>query len=99
MKEKRNVIRRFSNYLPYCSSWLLCLQPVLQPLAPTEAPAAKKKVIGFSVYDMQYGFFQDMEKGTKEAAQAAGYDYVLVDEKSSRIDNGFRDDGPDQPGY
>ena len=51
--------------------------------APTEAPS-KKKVIGFSVYDMQYGFFQDMEKGTKEAAQAAGYDYVLVDQKSSK---------------
>ena len=32
---------------------------------------------------MQYGFFQDMEKGTKEAAVAAGYDYILVDEKSS----------------
>ena len=45
--------------------------------------SAGKKKIGFSVYDMQYGFFQDMEKGTKEAAQAAGYDYVLVDQKSS----------------
>jgi len=46
-------------------------------------PAAEKKVIGFSVYDMQYGFFQDMEKGTREGAEAAGYDYILVDEKSS----------------
>ncbi len=57
------------------------------PAAPvaTTAPVepAVKKVIGFSVYDMQYGFFQDMEKGTKEAATAAGYDYILVDEKSS----------------
>jgi len=42
-----------------------------------------KKKIGFSVYDMQYGFFQDMERGTREAAVAAGYEYVLVDEKSS----------------
>ena len=49
---------------------------------PTSAPAGKK-TIGFSVYDMQYGFFQDMERGTKEAAVAAGYDYSLVDEKSS----------------
>jgi ribose transport system substrate-binding protein len=55
------------------------------PAAPaaTAEPVAAKKVIGFSVYDMQYGFFQDMEKGTKEAALAAGYDYLLVDEKSS----------------
>jgi ribose transport system substrate-binding protein len=49
---------------------------------PADAAPAKKK-IGFSVYDMQYGFFQDMEKGTKEAAEAAGFDYVLVDQKSS----------------
>src|SRR5260221_12806175 len=32
---------------------------------------------------MQYGFFKDMEKGTKEAAEAAGFDYVLVEKKSS----------------
>lgn len=53
------------------------------PTATAAQPAAGKKTIGFSVYDMQYGFFQDMEKGTKEAAQAAGYDYLLVDQKSS----------------
>src|SRR5512137_732303 len=53
------------------------------PPAQQAQQPAKKKKIGFSVFDMQYGFFQDMEKGTKEAAQAAGYDYVLVDQKSS----------------
>ena len=51
------------------------------PAAPAKGAGAKK--IGFSVYDMQYGFFQDMEKGTREAAKAAGYDYALVDQKSS----------------
>ena len=50
--------------------------------AATAAPAAAKKVIGFSVYDMQYGYFQDMEKGTKEGVEALGYDYKLHDEKS-----------------
>ncbi len=54
---------------------------------PTTAPAvqqpAKKITVGFSVYDMQYGFFQDMEKGTREAVAASGNDYVLVDQKSS----------------
>jgi len=54
----------------------------LLPAAPGIAAPAKKK-IGFSVYDMQYGFFQDMEKGTREAAEAAGFDCVLVDQKSS----------------
>ncbi len=58
----------------------------VEPTKPAEqqAPAASAtKKIGFSVYDMQYGFFQDMERGTREAAEAAGYEYVLVDQKSS----------------
>ena len=56
-------------------------QPAVAPTTAPAAPATKK--IGFSVYDMQYGFFQDMERGTREAAEAAGYEYVLVDQKSS----------------
>jgi ribose transport system substrate-binding protein len=60
---------------------LLSLCAFLPGQSAYAAPAKKK--IGFSVYDMQYGFFQDMEKGTREAAEAAGYDYVLVDQKSS----------------
>jgi ribose transport system substrate-binding protein len=51
--------------------------------APAATTAAKACKIGFSVYDMQYGFFQDMEKGTREAAIAAGCEFVLVDQKSS----------------
>ena len=38
--------------------------------------------IGFSVYDMQYEFFQDMAAGTQAAAEEAGYEFVLHDEKS-----------------
>jgi ribose transport system substrate-binding protein len=38
--------------------------------------------VGFSVYDMQYEFFQKMEAGTKAAVEAKGWDYVLHDEKS-----------------
>jgi ribose transport system substrate-binding protein len=51
------------------------------PAGASQAATACK--IGFSVYDMQYGYFQDMERGTREAAKAAGCDYVLVDQKSS----------------
>ena len=70
--------------------WLFALIAVLTAAiiltgctAPTAPKQNAKKKIGFSVYDMQYGFFQDMEKGTREAAEKAGYDYVLVDQKSS----------------
>lgn len=66
------------------SKILTILLSVCALLAATPGGAAPaKKKIGFSVYDMQYGFFQDMEKGTKEAAEAAGFEYVLVDQKSS----------------
>jgi ribose transport system substrate-binding protein len=38
--------------------------------------------VGFSVYDMQYEFFQKMEKGTREAVTAKGWKFKLHDEKS-----------------
>ncbi|MDI1463521.1 substrate-binding domain-containing protein [Catellatospora sp. KI3] len=46
------------------------------------APKDDKIVVGFSVYDMQYEFFQKMEKGTREAATAKGWEFKLHDEKS-----------------
>ncbi|MCL7454932.1 MAG: substrate-binding domain-containing protein, partial [Anaerolineae bacterium] len=60
-------------------------EPTAEPQQATDQPAEDTtgKKVGFSVYDMQYGFFQDMEAGTREAAEAAGYEYVLVDQKSS----------------
>ena len=47
------------------------------------APVARAadKTIGFSVFDMQYGFFQQMEKGTRTGVEGAGYKYVLHDQK------------------
>nr|WP_062335321.1 substrate-binding domain-containing protein [Herbidospora sakaeratensis] len=46
-------------------------------------PAADQKItVGFSVYDMQYEFFQKMAKGTQDAAAAKGWEVKLHDEKS-----------------
>jgi ribose transport system substrate-binding protein len=44
--------------------------------------SAKAIKVGFSVWDMQYEFFQAMEKGTREAAESLGWEFVLHDEKS-----------------
>jgi len=44
------------------------------------------KTIGFSVYDMQYEFFQIMEKGTKAQVEALGYKYILHDQKSDETE-------------
>ena len=38
--------------------------------------------VGFSVWDMQYEFFQAMEAGTREAAESRCWSYVLHDQKS-----------------
>lgn len=50
--------------------------------APATAAADKPCRVGFSVWDMQYEFFQAMEQGTREAAEKAGCTFVLHDEKS-----------------
>jgi ribose transport system substrate-binding protein len=43
-----------------------------EPSGDAGAGEAMDLKIGFSVYDMQYGFFQDMEAGTRDAAEAMG---------------------------
>ena len=42
----------------------------------------KEIKVGFSVYDMQFEYFQAMEAGTKAAVEANGWTYELHDEKS-----------------
>ena len=57
--------------------------PASEAPAASATPAAEKPCkVGFSVWDMQYEFFQAMEKGTREAAEKAGCTFVLHDEKS-----------------
>ena len=55
------------------------------PATGGEAPG-DEKTIGFSVYDMQYEFFQIMESGTKAQVEALGYGYQLHDQKSSETE-------------
>lgn len=44
-------------------------------------PETTKKVIGFSVVDMQPNFFQDMERGIREACEQFGFEYKFHDQK------------------
>ena len=62
------------------SAWsgVVAQSPAASPAMST-GPAYR---VGFSVYDMQYEFFQAMEKGTREAAETLGWTYTLHDEKS-----------------
>ena len=58
---------------------------VVLALALGTGSAATQKTIGFSVYDMQYSFFQQMEKGTKAQIEKLGYKYILQDEKVMKL--------------
>ena len=39
-------------------------------------------VVGFSIFDMQFEFFQQMETGTRDAVESRGWKYILHDQKS-----------------
>ena len=47
----------------------------------SSASSASKRVVGFSVYDMQYEYFQNMEAGTRKAVESRGWEFKLHDEK------------------
>jgi ribose transport system substrate-binding protein len=47
-----------------------------------EAPATKEVTIGFSVWTMQFTFFQAVEKGVRDACKDLGYKYIMLDENS-----------------
>jgi ribose transport system substrate-binding protein len=44
--------------------------------------AAKKIKVGFSLWTMQFTFFQNLEKGVRDACEDFGFDYVMLDENS-----------------
>ncbi|MCL5069426.1 MAG: substrate-binding domain-containing protein [Actinobacteria bacterium] len=54
----------------------------------TEGATTKKLLkpeevtIGFSLWTMEFTFFQNVEKGVRDAAKAFGFKYVLLDQKS-----------------
>lgn len=69
--------------------------PAAAPTTAVAAPAAPaasstkftKKTplkIGYSVYDMQQPYWQGYAKGVQQAAEAAGYQFILSDQKSSQ---------------
>lgn len=68
--------------LPIALAAALVLTGCSDSNAPGDKSGDGKTVVGFSVYDMQYEFFQKMEAGTKAAVLAKGWEYKLHDEKS-----------------
>ena len=65
---------------------VLCVLMACCMLSGCGEKTSEGKTIGFSVYDMQYEFFQIMEKGTREQVEALGYNYILHDQKSDETE-------------
>ncbi|MDR0670744.1 MAG: substrate-binding domain-containing protein, partial [Oscillospiraceae bacterium] len=74
-----------------CAALALALA-ACSPTDPGTSPdgsqqsGGEKGTIGFSVYDMQYEFFQIMEEGTRAEIERLGYQYQLHDQKSDETE-------------
>jgi ribose transport system substrate-binding protein len=55
---------------------------VLLCLAVGVSVFAAPKTLGFSLWTMEYTFFQAVEKGVKDACKDLGYKYVMIDQNS-----------------
>lgn len=47
-----------------------------------EAAPEEKITIGFSLWTMEFTFFQNLEKGVRDACSDFGYEYVMIDQNS-----------------
>jgi ribose transport system substrate-binding protein len=47
-----------------------------------ETMSAEDITIGYSVWTMQFTFFQNLEKGVKDACEDLGFKYVMIDQNS-----------------
>ncbi len=60
---------------------VLCLIPVV--LFGGGAEKEKEGItIGFSLWTMEFTFFQNLEKGVKDACNEFGYEYIMIDQNS-----------------
>lgn len=55
-----------------------------EPAEETEAGLMKAEdiTIGFSLWTMQFTFFQNLEKGVRDACADLGFEYVMIDQNS-----------------
>ena len=72
-------------FLLICAATMVAFAGGAKEQADGKAFMAKSPIkIGYSVYDMLQPYWQEYAKGIEDAAKAAGYGFVLSDEKSSQ---------------
>jgi ribose transport system substrate-binding protein len=50
--------------------------------APAEKVTKEKMTVGFSLWTMEYTFFQNVEKGVRDACADLGYEYIMIDQNA-----------------
>jgi len=59
------------------------LVPAFMFAGAGEKPEKKEGItIGFSLWTMEYTFFQNLEKGVRDACKDFGYEYIMIDQNS-----------------
>jgi ribose transport system substrate-binding protein len=76
----RTVSRAITLVLPLTLAFSVAAQAQEGPTFEQKDPFK----IGYSVYDMQQPYWQEYARGVQEAAEAAGAEFVLSDQKSSQ---------------
>ncbi len=61
---------------------ILILVPAFILFAGGEKEKGGKITIGYALWTMEYTFFQNLEKGVKDACADLGYDYIMLDQNS-----------------
>ena len=59
---------------------LLIVFLVIAIAAGSALSADSKKTIGFSLWTMEYTFFQAIEKGVRDGCKDLGYNYIMIDQ-------------------
>ena len=61
----------------------MCLGVALLLVLPLTGYGVEKKIkIGYSLWTMEFTFFQNLNKGVQDACEDFGFDYVMIDQNS-----------------
>jgi ribose transport system substrate-binding protein len=61
---------------------VLLLAVSMAVFAGGEKEKGGAKTVGYALWTMEYTFFQNLEKGVKDACAELGYDYIMLDQNS-----------------
>ena len=61
---------------------VLLLAVSMAVFAGGEKESGGAKTVGYALWTMEYTFFQNLEKGVKDACAELGYEYIMLDQNS-----------------